>query len=71
MQLINMQSLNTQSAVSSTDLSHLVCSIMLNILGEASGARGKQSSEALMARAIQTLATVHILHALQRQPKCT
>ena len=30
---------------------------MLNILGEASGARGKQASEALMARAMQTPGT--------------
>lgn len=31
----------------------LVCSIMLNILGESSGLEGKQAAEDLMSRALQ------------------
>ena len=33
------------------------CSIMLNILGEGSGAEGEQTSEQLMARAMQVSST--------------
>ena len=48
----------------------LVCSIMLNILGESSGLEGKQAAEDLMSRALQVRLVLLITKCMYHLRMC-